>query len=81
MRTITVRASREYDVLIGSGMMKDCGNLISQRMDVCKVAIITDETVFGLYEKQVRSALEDAGYQVCCFVFPAGEASKNLSVL
>ena len=34
-----------------------------------------------LYEETVRKSLTEAGFSVCTFVFPAGEASKNIHTL
>ena len=47
----------------------------------CKAAIVTDSTVVHLYEETVRKSLTEAGFSVCTFVFPAGEASKNIHTL
>lgn len=85
MKTVTVNASKSYNVLIGRDLLTQTGSLVSQIKKPCKVALISDSTVFPLYGKTVTVSLQDAGFEVFSFVFPAGEASKNganyLSVL
>ncbi|MDR2046370.1 MAG: 3-dehydroquinate synthase [Clostridiales bacterium] len=42
-----------------------------------KIAIISDDAVFGLYGKAVKASLERAGFRAAAYVFPRGEASKS----
>ena len=77
MKVITVSASKEYDVKIGSGLL---GTLGAETAALCKgrkAAIITDSTVWPLYGDAAKCSLENAGFQTVSYVFPAGEASKN----
>ncbi len=77
MKTITVSASRQYQVLIGSRLLQSLG---SECAKVCKIgtaAVISDSNVFPLHGQAAIDSLEHAGYQVVHFVFPAGESSKN----
>jgi len=78
MKTVHVNASREYDVLIGAGLLGRCGELIAAVHKPCTAAIITDDTVNALYGDTVERSLASAGYRVVRFVFPHGEESKNL---
>jgi len=78
MKTVHVSASREYDVLIGAGLLRRCGELIAAVHKPCTAAIITDDTVNALYGDTVEQSLASAGYRVVRFVFPHGEESKNL---
>ena len=78
-RTIHVKASRDYDVLIGNGLMADTGTLVTEVHKPCKTAIVSDSNVAPLYLEKVQTSLEKAGFEVVSFVFPAGEASKNLT--
>lgn len=81
MNTIHVNASRSYDVLIGAGLLEQSGpHLLDVLKKPCKTAIISDSNVFPLYGKQLKNSLENAGFAVLHYVFPAGEASKNASV-
>ena len=76
MKTITVSASKHYEVKIGAGLLPSLG---AETAAVCKVgtaAIISDSTVWPLYGKTAKESLENAGFRVVSYVFPAGEASK-----
>jgi len=78
MKTITVNASKKYDVLIGEGLLQNIGNLLLNTLKrLCQIAIISDSNVYPIYSKAVTEQLSAAGYQVIHYVFPAGEASKN----
>lgn len=79
IKKITVKASGEYDVLIGKGLLSSSGELIKQVVPACKVAVITDDMVDRLYSQIVIKSLEGAGFTVVKFVFKHGEKSKNLT--
>ena len=81
MRSVTVKTSATYEVLIGSGLLQKAGEEVKKVISPCKAAIVTDSTVVHLYEETVRKSLTEAGFSVCTFVFPAGEASKNIHTL
>ena len=78
MRTIRVSASRSYDVVVGSGLLGECGARVAEVIAQCTAALISDSTVAPLYADKVRSSMEAAGFRVVTRVFPAGERSKNL---
>ena len=77
MKTVTVNASRTYDVIIGTGLHDQLGNYASKLMCPGKVAIISDSNVWPLYGDKAVSSFQAAGFSVCSLVFPAGEQSKN----
>ena len=81
MRKVEVQASRNYDILIGRGLMAQCGELTAKVIKPCTVALITDDIVDGLYAQTVKESLEGAGYTVHKFVFPNGERSKTWQTL
>ena len=57
MKTIHISASRSYDVMIGAGLLADCGALISAVTGACTAALIADSTVSALYgEKEIGRA-------------------------
>ena len=79
MKTIHVTASREYDVVIGAGLLEDCGERIAAAVPGAEKAVIcTDSTVYPLYAERVAASLKAAGFVVLEYVFPAGERSKTL---
>lgn len=78
MKTIHVEASKSYDILIGTGLLKDAGNqLLSVLKKPCKVVIISDSNVFPIYGGILENSLSNAGFTAIHYVFPAGESSKN----
>ena len=77
MKTVTVNASKTYDILIGSGLLETLGQHARELGKAQSVCIVSESTVFPLYGPAAQESLEKAGFRVVCFVFPAGEASKN----
>lgn len=80
MNTVTVSASKTYDILIGSGLLTQLGERVKALGKAQKVCVVSETAVFPLYGKAVAESLENAGFSVVSFVFPAGEESKNGSV-
>ena len=74
MRTVSVKASRSYEVRIGSGLIATLGENIPQKAK--KVCIVSETNVWPLHGPSAVKSIEDAGFEVTSFVFPAGEASK-----
>lgn len=81
MQTIPVHTAPPYDVRIGAGLLARCGQILAEILSPCRIAVITDSTVAPLYLDTVTAGLGQAGFAVSSFVFPAGEARKNLSTL
>ncbi len=81
MRTVTVKTAKEYDILIGAGMLHNLGAELKKRIPLCKIALITDSTVGELYGTKAISSIEAEGFETCKFTFSAGENSKNIQTL
>ncbi len=81
VRKVIVSVSTKYAVLIGRGLLAQTGAEVKKRIAPCRAAVITDSNVSKLYVKPVESSLQKAGFTCCRFVFPAGEASKNIRTL
>ena len=79
MKTIHVSASKEYDVLIGTGLLARAGEEIRKISSAKKVAIVSDDTVWCHYGETVERSLAESGFTVVRFIFPAGEESKTLA--
>ena len=77
MRTVTVSASRNYEMQIGSGLLQTLGTEAAKVCKAEKAAIISDSTVWPLYGQAAENSLKAAGFTVVHYVFPAGESSKN----
>ncbi len=79
MKTIHVSASKEYDVLIGRGLLSRAGEEIRKVSSAKAAAIVADDTVWCHYGEKVKQSLEESGFSVSAFTFPHGEASKTLA--
>ena len=77
MNRIRISASSEYDVCIGSGLLRQLGAMAASTCKVGKAAIISDSNVWPLYGKSAADSLRAAGFEVVYFVFPFGEKNKN----
>ena len=77
MKTVTVSASKTYDIHIGSGLLSTLGDEARKLGKAQTVCIVSESTVFPLYGKIASDSLEQAGFRVVSYVFPAGEESKN----
>ena len=73
--------SHQYDVLIEPGLLKTAGERIAQIWSPRKIALISDDNVAPLYQKDLAAQLTNQGFEVHCYDFPAGEASKSLAQL
>lgn len=76
MKTVTVSASRRYDILIERGLLRHAGELVRGVTNAGTVMLVSDDSVWPLYGEAVQKSLADAGFSVCRFVFPHGESSK-----
>lgn len=78
MKTVKVRASKEYEVIIGSGLLDTAGERIRAVAPKAeKAALVSDDNVAPLYLERLTKSLQAQGFEVCSFVFPHGESSKN----
>ncbi len=77
MQKVTVTASRSYDILIGSGLIRRLGEEAKKLGKVQTVCLVSESNVYPLHGAAAESSLRQAGFRVVSFVFPAGEASKN----
>ena len=77
MNTVHVKASREYDVLIGPGLLATLGDHAKTMKKVKKVCIVSETNVWPHYGEAVKKSLQDKNLEVVEFIFPAGEESKS----
>lgn len=77
MRIIEVKASKTYEVHIGSGILTRLGESVKAVCNASKAAIVSDSNVFPLHGEAAVKSLEIAGFEVVKFIIPAGEESKN----
>ena len=80
MNVVQVEAGAPYEVQIERGLMDRTGEALLRLMGgACSVAVLTDDTVDGLYGERVQQALQRSGFRVCRFAMPHGEAHKTLT--
>lgn len=70
-----------YEIVWEDGFSALTEQIRKLQLPAGKYCIVTDSTVAELYLAEVREALEKMGVVVTSFIFPAGEASKNLSTV
>ena len=77
MITVPVKASTEYNIVIGTGLMEHAGEYLRKVTKGDGVMLVCGDNVNGLYADCVTASLEAAGYRVERFVYPHGEQSKT----
>lgn len=76
-KSVAVALARcPYEVLVGPGLIDECGGLAARVIPPGRCAVVTDSTVGPLYGARVVSSLEGAGFSPCLITVPAGEVSK-----
>ncbi len=68
---------REYDVIIGPGLIADVGARIAPFLRRPRVVIVTEENVAALHLDALQSALNAADITSEALVLPAGEGTKS----
>ena len=81
MERVRIDVAQGYDVLIGPGLMEKAGEKIAQVHAPCRAAVITDDTVAGLFGDTVLSSLSGAGFDPVLWAFPHGEQNKTMETL
>lgn len=80
MKTVEVQASTQYPIYIGTGLLPKLGEMTAAVTKAKTVVLVTDDIVNDLYASEAEKALKGAGFSTLKFVFPNGEASKNITV-
>ena len=79
MTEISVRASINYTVSIGSGLIDNVGEMLLKiDKKPRKLFIVTDENVAPHYLKRVVESFQKAGYKTFTAVLSAGEDTKSI---
>ncbi|NLA25829.1 MAG: 3-dehydroquinate synthase [Firmicutes bacterium] len=79
--TVHINVGKGYHVTVGSGLLGHCGAIAGALLEPCRIAIITDTIVEGLYLPRAAESIAGAGFEVSYFAFPAGERSKSMGTL
>lgn len=73
--------SRSYDIVIGTGLLKEGGEYIQPLLSLPSVIIITDEQVAPHYAHLLEQSLEHKGIHAARIVLKPGERSKSFGGL
>ena len=76
MNAVKVNASKEYEVLIGAGLLTRLGSETAKIINPGKAVIVSDRHVWPLYGEIAAKSLLSSGFDVTHYVIPAGEESK-----
>lgn len=76
---VRINVSEPYDVVIERGLLKNVGKAALDYIPVSNALIVTDDNVDKLYGNICEDSLKEAGFNTHKFVFPHGEASKNIN--
>jgi 3-dehydroquinate synthase len=79
MKTITVNASKTYDINIGFGIIDEAAVILNKIG--AAAAVITDDIVAPLYAQRLEQALSRNKIRIARYVIPHGEASKSTEQL
>ena len=65
MRSVSVQASRSYEVLIGRGLLDEAGARVKAAAPKAETAVIVSgDRVWPLYGARAEASLEKAGFRV-----------------
>lgn len=77
MQRIKIKASKNYEVVIGKDLLPKIGVEIKKVISPCKAGIITDNKVGARYLETVKQSLVEQGFTVFTYVLKSGEKSKT----
>ena len=81
MKKVEVKATKNYQVLIGSNILEQSGAYIAEVIKPCTAIIISDDNVQQLYGETVSNSLQKQGFKVQQYTIAHGESSKNIQTL
>ncbi len=79
MKRISIKTDRPYEMVTGGGLLSRAAEYAAEVLSPCRIALVCDSNVAGLYAGAVSESLTDAGYDVTLIEFPYGEENKTLS--
>ena len=81
MKIINVNASKNYDVIIGEGILSSLGEKCLSLFGKSRAVIVTDTNVAEYWLAEAKKSLNNSGIETAEFIFTAGEDSKNPETL
>lgn len=79
-----IQTGKPYSVYIGNGLLPQAGSIFTEALPDLSgksVVIISDSNVMPLYCETVKNSFQDTGCHVYTYEIPAGETSKNWTLL
>lgn len=81
MKRIKVElGSRAYDILIGTGLIKKCGNIIAGLDIGCDAVVVTNKRIAAIYKNALTRTLRSNGITVRFELVPDSETAKSIAV-
>lgn len=82
MRNIHVNLGKDsYEIYIENGLLDSVGTMLHDVTKAKHIAVISDDTVDGLYGDRLEAILQAADFDTVRITFPAGEQSKSMQSL
>lgn len=75
--SVNVSDKSRSNIYIENGLLASAGKIINDNFNSKKIALISDTNVYPLYGEKIKGQLENEGFEVFTYIYPAGEASKN----
>ena len=79
--SVNVSDKSRSNIYIENGLLASAGKIIKDNFNSKKIALISDTNVYPLYGEKIKAQLENEGFEVFTYIYPAGEASKNTTQL
>lgn len=79
--SVNVSDKSASNIYIENGLLASAGKIIKDNFNSKKIALISDTNVYPLYGEKIKAQLENEGFEVFTYIYPAGEASKNTTQL
>ena len=73
--------TRSYDVLVGSDLVREAGQLMAPLLPGRSAVVVTDRVVAELYLDATLGGLREAGFACSSLIVESGERSKDLATL
>ena len=73
--------SRSYNIIVGNGLLAGAGGLLAEVIARPRIAVVTDETVGGIYFPEFAKSMADAEIETTEIILPPGEQTKSFEGL
>ena len=70
MGTIHAKTSRPYDIVIGQGILGQCGDAVKELFPEGQTVIVTDDNVEPLYLETLKRSFQRCEIECVAFIIP-----------